>query len=123
MTQTHVSTLRCSEQNDEEAKITAWTVARIREVALGLGQGQVRRPFFSMLGHHRPHLPWHAPRRFFDRLPPIEATAPAAHPELPLGAVALTWKPWVGAGGRPPGNESEAWKTTPVPCFSPTSHD
>eukprot|EP01048_Picozoa_sp_COSAG05_P022254 COSAG05_NODE_4388_length_1535_cov_1.107939_1_plen_444_part_10 len=73
------------EENDEEAKITAWTVARIHDEATSTELGQNHRPFFIMLGHHRPHLPWHAPRRFFDRLPQIEATAAAAHPELPLG--------------------------------------
>ena len=95
------------EKNDEEALITASTIARITAASAA------KRPFFIGLGHHRPHMPWQAPRRFFDALPSIETTAVAAHPELPLGAVTLNWKPWVGHTGSSPGEQTFAHTQLP----------
>lgn len=99
------------EENDEEALITASTIARIH--AAGAANRTDRRPFFIGLGHHRPHMPWQAPRRFFDALPSIEVTAVAANPELPLGAVRLNWKPWVGQNGSSPADQTFAHTQLP----------
>ncbi len=33
-------------------------------------------PFFLAVGIYRPHLPWYAPRRYFDRYPVAEITSP-----------------------------------------------
>jgi arylsulfatase A-like enzyme len=33
-----------------------------------------RKPFFAMLGLHRPHTPWLFPERFLDALPPLDET-------------------------------------------------
>ena len=30
------------------------------------------KPFFLACGIHRPHLPWHMPRAFWDMYPPTE---------------------------------------------------
>lgn len=35
------------------------------------------RPFFMAVGFYRPHLPWYAPQKHFDRFPPEETELPA----------------------------------------------
>ena len=50
-----------------------------------------RQPFFLAAGIYRPHLPWYAPRRYFDMYPPERVTPP------PLKADDLDDLP---AGGR-----------------------
>jgi len=47
------------------------------------------RPFFLAVGFHKPHLPWTAPRRFFDLYPPGSIAAPASAPLRNVPAVAL----------------------------------
>lgn len=40
-----------------------------------------KRPFFLALGYHKPHLPWTAPKRFFDLYSPQKLT-PASEPRM-----------------------------------------
>ena len=50
------------------------------------GQGaRTPRPFFLALGYHKPHLPFAAPRRYWDLHPPESITL-APNPTAPLGA-------------------------------------
>ena len=48
------------EQNDPEALLTNATLRYLSNLEPG-------RPFFIAMGHHKPHLPWVAPARFFDQ--------------------------------------------------------
>ena len=66
-----------------DAKMVAWAEKF-------LGQPP-RQPFFLAAGIYRPHLPWYAPRRYFDMYPPERVTPP------PLKADDLDDLP---AGGR-----------------------
>ena len=43
------------------------------------------KPFFLACGIHRPHLPWHMPRQFWDMYPPTEEIALPKHEESPTG--------------------------------------
>jgi len=77
--------VQCLDVPDEaylDGRIAAAAVARLRELAARPG------PFFLGVGFWKPHLPFNAPRRYWDlydraRLaPPAPATAPADAPAL-----------------------------------------
>eukprot|EP01043_Picozoa_sp_COSAG02_P008192 COSAG02_NODE_258_length_26815_cov_12.034998_9_plen_429_part_00 len=59
------------------------------EYATNLG-----KPFFLACGIHRPHLPWHMPREFWDMYPPTEEIDLPMHQHSPVGMppVAFTYE-------------------------------
>lgn len=52
------------------------------------------RPFFLVFGAHRPHLPWHIPRSFWDLYGPTESVALPTHEAAPrdMPPVAFTYE-------------------------------
>ena len=69
-------------------------------VIQGLASGQYGadiaaqdRPFFLAVGLHKPHVPWHAPARFWD-LYPIAGVPPVPHPGLVTGNVVESLQDW-----------------------------
>lgn len=42
--------------------------AKVTEAICSFLQAPPKQPFFCAAGLYKPHLPWHAPKRFFDRL-------------------------------------------------------
>ena len=52
------------------------------------------KPFFLACGIHRPHLPWHMPRQFWDMYPPTEEIPLPKHQESPKGMppIAFTYE-------------------------------
>jgi iduronate 2-sulfatase len=49
------------------------------------------KPFFLGLGEHKPHLPWAAPKSFFDLYPPASELPIAAHPHVPQDLPPIAW--------------------------------
>lgn len=47
------------------------------------------KPFFLAMGFHKPHLPWTAPKRFFDLYPPARLELPKEPPMNKVPAIAL----------------------------------
>jgi len=71
----------------QDGNITNHAVGTIQKMANGTYGADVAagtRPFFLAIGLHKPHLPWWAPKRFWD-LYPIEGVPPVPHPHLPSG--------------------------------------
>jgi uncharacterized sulfatase len=64
--------------------LNAQTIARLIEEKTAAGQ-----PFFLAAGFHKPHLPWTAPKRFFDLYPEGAITVPADPPMRDVPAIAV----------------------------------
>ena len=66
------------------------------------------QPFFAGLGIHKPHLPWGAPKEFFDQYPPAAQLPLAQHKLVPVGMPAVAYHhcqwgpfPWNSSRGVP----------------------
>merc|ERR1712232_239481 len=77
------------EQNHAEALVVNATLSWI-DTALAQ---KPRRPFFIAMGLHKPHLPWQAPKRFFDQYDALELPSPK-FPDPPTGMPGLAWHPY-----------------------------
>ncbi|MBI1355213.1 MAG: sulfatase-like hydrolase/transferase [Acidobacteria bacterium] len=83
--------------------------------AIAALEGFGDRPFFLAVGFQKPHLPFTAPKRYWDLYSPDEVTA-AANPQRPEGAPELAFTDWAELRGYkdipregplPPGKERE----------------
>jgi len=90
------------------ALLRQWNATRRGGDSGGVGVGGVggvgSAPFFAALGLHKPHLPWAAPGRFFDRYEPVAALPTAAHPLPPVGMPPVAyhhcqWQPFNSSSG------------------------
>lgn len=84
----------------EDAKYTDGMIALHAVKTLRRAAAQRPRPFFIAVGLHRPHLPWHAPRKYFE-LYPLDNVALAEHRMPPseynvTGALPYSWDPQSG---------------------------
>lgn len=84
------------EPHMQDGNITDHAIEVIKGLAAGDYGADVAsgaRPFFLAVGLHKPHVPWWAPKRFWD-LYPIESIPPVPHPGLPTGMVAESLQDW-----------------------------
>lgn len=63
--------------------------AKLQREALAVGKPS--RPFFVAVGFHRPHLPWFAPKEFYDLYPPADQLPGPTHPDVPVGMPGVAW--------------------------------
>ncbi|MBN1845139.1 MAG: sulfatase [Sedimentisphaerales bacterium] len=91
-------------KNENSAGIgPAWEAAEVADEAYPDGKDtdyaieQIRkyqnRPFFLAMGFHKPHLPFNAPKRYWDRYPP-ESIRLADNPFLPQGVPSYAVTNW-----------------------------
>lgn len=80
------------EDIDEPDGLIARTALQILEEHLKLRKEQ---PFFLAVGFHKPHLPWVAPKRYFDMHDPAKMPLPKTPPDdlEDIPKVALTLRP------------------------------
>jgi len=79
------------EENDAE---TLLTMAAVRHIQWATAPANASRPFFIAMGHHRPHLPWTVPSRFFDAYGDPDNIAVAEVQHFPETAPTISWHPW-----------------------------
>lgn len=53
-----------------------------------------KRPFFIAMGLHKPHLPWQAPKRFFDQYDAPLGLPVAKFQDPPAGMPGVAWHPY-----------------------------
>lgn len=87
------------EESTGDAIVAATAIGFLRDAA------RAGRPFFVAAGFRKPHLPWTAPRRYFERypesrVPPLEEPAMSGIPRIALETDLF--------GTVPPGREREA---------------
>ncbi len=74
------------EEEFNDHLVASWAVERLK--------AKHQKPFFMAVGFYRPHVPFYAPQRFFDRFPIEKVKLPATkdddRKDLPEAAVKLT---------------------------------
>ena len=75
------------EMNDPEALLTNATLRYLSTLSPS-------RPFFIAMGHHKPHLPWYTPNRFFEQYGDPSQYPVAKVQEYPATADKINWHPW-----------------------------
>ena len=75
----------CAAPTMQDPNVTAAAIGYMR-----LARAQAR-PFYLAVGLHKPHLPFHAPQRFWDLYPPQNVTLPA-HRTFPRHAPPIAYR-------------------------------
>ncbi len=67
-----------------DGQIADKAVEHIRTLKQNRNEGD-DRPFFLAVGFHKPHLPFHAPSKYYDLYPPVSQIKLAENPNVPEG--------------------------------------
>jgi hypothetical protein len=79
------------EENDSEVLLTK---AAVTHLQWATAPENSSRPFFIAMGHHKPHLPWNVPSRFYAQYGDPAALPLAAVRAWPESAPTISWHPW-----------------------------
>ena len=89
------------EENDSEVLLTKAAVTHIRWAT---APENATRPFFIAMGHHRPHLPWNVPSRFYAQYGDPASLPLATVATWPASVNPISWHPWF---------DQQYWNATP----------
>lgn len=62
------SPIQVSDEDMDDTQVAHWTANQLQQ--------KHAQPFFLACGLFRPHLPWYAPQKYFDKFPPDQITLP-----------------------------------------------
>ncbi len=83
--------LACPVKQDYDVPDEKFFAGRMTKTVIGLlEKADEEKPFFYAVGYRRPHLPFVAPKKYFDLYEPDESWL-APNPEPPVGAPPLAW--------------------------------
>jgi iduronate 2-sulfatase len=121
----------------QDGNLTDHAVRTLQSMASGGYGADVAngsRPFFLAVGFHRPHVPWIAPKRFWEYYP-IDSVPPVPHPGLVTSVAPESLQDWqvrswcsgetdmkgfCGAGGEAPLSSKYPLDNTTVPTDGAT---
>lgn len=66
-----------------DGEIADRAICALKELKLNRTKG-IDTPFFLAVGFHKPHLPFHAPKKYYDLYPTAEQVALPENPNVPL---------------------------------------
>ena len=76
------------EENDGESLLTK---AAVHHIEMATAPENASRPFFIAMGHHKPHLPWEVPSRFYEQYGDPRNVAVAELQQYPESAPTISW--------------------------------
>ena len=65
-----------------DGQIADNAIETLRQLKQNLSKGD-NRPFFLAVGFHKPHVPFYAPSKYFDKYPPADQIQLADNPDVP----------------------------------------
>jgi arylsulfatase A-like enzyme len=106
------SSLNTSDEQMGEGQLAAHMVSLLTLIRDKRASGSDTRPFFFAAGFHRPHIPWHAPSKYFDMYNLSLPLAPHQHTPSDVPPIALN-SIWTGSGSKGYGPGKGYWTSFP----------
>ncbi|MGQ9461780.1 MAG: sulfatase [Candidatus Fervidibacter sp.] len=82
-------------KNEDEEEVDGASARRAVQILEGHMKQRKGQPFFLAVGFHKPHLPWVAPRKYFEMHDPSKLPLPSTPPDdlSDIPPIALTLRP------------------------------